>query len=66
VAYVLLVERLERQYLVDRQVLLMRGGEPPPFDQQQQLLDESLEAEPQTVQDIDDEQWELRRALGVA
>ena len=71
-AYVLLVDQLERQVLADRQVaatLLAAGAsgvELPDVADKRRLFDAALVEEPRPVTPIDDEQWELRRALGVA
>lgn len=72
--YVLLLEQLERQTLVDRQVAAAHNAsgryEPvalPSWPEQRQRFDEALAAEPvpAAVSLISEEQRELREALGV-
>lgn len=71
-AYVLLLDRLERQVLADRQVAALQavmsgqGGDLPSFDEQRARFDALLTEEPKALTVVDREQWELRRALGVA
>jgi hypothetical protein len=68
-AYVLLLDKWERQALADRQALIARGVDEglPTLAETQQRLNEALTAEPKpVVVAVDDEQMELRRALGVA
>ena len=70
VAYVLLVEQLERQVLADRQIAALqavisgKGGDLPTLTEARGQLDAALEADPIPV-GVDDEQMRLRRALGV-
>lgn len=70
-AYVLLVEQLERQVLADRQIAALQfvmsgeGGDLPTLAESVAQFDEALVAAPQPA-DVDDEQMRLRRALGVA
>lgn len=68
VAYVLLVEQVERRVLADRSGLIARGAveDLPTLHEAQYRLDEVLAAEPVPVQRVDSEQFRLRRALGVA
>jgi len=68
---VLLLETWERQALADRQALITRGIDEglPTLAETRQRLNEALTAEPKApavVSGPDDEQMELRRALGVA
>jgi hypothetical protein len=70
-AYVLLLEALERQVLADRQVAAVfiaaraEGVDLPSFAEQRARFDAALVAEPVAVQ-VETEQQELRRMLGVA
>ena len=68
--YVLLVERVERAALAERQALAsMKGpgryevGDIPTMEEFRDRFDEALVAEPEVV---NAEQLQLRRALGVA
>jgi hypothetical protein len=66
-----LVERLERQTLADRQIAATliasgRGADMPDMRAQRAAFDAALVEEPAPVTLVDSEQWELRRALGVA
>lgn len=67
----LLVEQVERQALADRQAAasLIAGGakdvDMPEVAERRALLEASLTEEPRVLS-VDSEQWELRRALGVA
>jgi hypothetical protein len=69
---VLLLDELERQVLADRHVaaVLMAAGAKdvtlPSLQEQRQLFDAALSAEPTPLTAVDSEQMELRRALGVA
>lgn len=72
-AYVLLLDQLERLLLADRHVaavLIAAGAEGvtlPTYQERRALFDAALVAEPtQQANEVDDEQMELRRALGVA
>lgn len=74
VVYVLLLEQLERQVLVDRQVAAAHNTsgrfEPvplPSWHEHRQRFDEALEADPAVspVSSLSVEQRELREALGV-
>ena len=68
----LLVEQLERHVLADRQaaaVLMAAGAKDvklPDLAEKRALLDAALVQEPRRLTVVDIEQWELRRALGVA
>jgi hypothetical protein len=70
-AYLLLLEQVERQTLADRQVaafqmvMLGEGGQLPTVAEARQQLDAALIAEPVEATAVDVEQVELRRALGV-
>jgi hypothetical protein len=70
--YAILLERLERRVMADRQAALLvaaLGGRVsvPTFEQERQRFDEALCAQPQPVEPMDREQWELRQVLlGVA
>lgn len=73
-AYVLLLDQMERQVLADRQVaaVLMAAGAKdvrlPSLAEKRAEFDEALAAEPKpsAVSLLSDEQRELREALGVA
>jgi len=71
-AYVLLLDQLERLLLADRHVaavFIAAGGDDvtlPTYRERRLLFDQSLAAEPAPTVDVDPEQMELRRALGVA
>lgn len=71
VAYVLLVEQLERQVTADRQVaaVFIAAGakkvELPQLPEQRRLLEAALVEEPRVLTSVDSKQMELRRALGV-
>lgn len=71
VAYVLLVEQLERQVLADRQIAALQlvmsgqGGDLPTLPDVLTKFDEALLALPAAA-GADDEQLRLRRALGVS
>ncbi len=71
-AYLLLLERLERQVLADRQIAALQlvmsgeGGDLPTLQETREAFDAALVAEPQQGTQVDAEQMELRRALGVA
>jgi hypothetical protein len=72
-AYVMLLDQLERQVLADRHVaaVLMAAGAQdvplPDFTEERARLDAALTEEPATVAShVEVEQLELRRALGVA
>jgi hypothetical protein len=74
-AYVLLLDQLERQVLADRHVaaVLMTAGaegvELPTLYERRAAFDVALVADPvapAVVSEVDSEQMELRRALGVA
>ena len=70
-AYVLLLDSLERHVLAERQIaaVLMAAGAKdvtlPDPQEQRELFDAALSAEPQAAE-VDTEQMQLRRALGVA
>jgi hypothetical protein len=70
-AYLLLVEQVERQTLADRQVAAFQmvmsgeGGQLPTVAEARQQLDAALIAVPVEATAVDVEQAELRRALGV-
>lgn len=70
VAYVLIVEAVERQVLADRQVAALQavmsgeGGDLPTVQEAVNFVDAALLAEPVAV--ADDEQSRLRRALGLS
>jgi len=64
---------LERQVLADRQIVAVLNASGhyeerplPTIAEQRALLDAALVEEPRTLTVVDSEQWELRRALGVA
>jgi hypothetical protein len=67
-----LLENLERQVLADRQVaaVFMAAGSKdmtlPTFAEKRALFDAALVEEPKPVSQVDSEQMELRRVLGVA
>jgi hypothetical protein len=65
---VLLLDQWERQTLADRQGLLASGvrEELPTLFEAQQRLHEALVAEPKRLESVDNEQMELRQAMGVA
>ena len=68
-AYVLLLENWQRQAIADRQALIALGVREglPTFGEVRRRLDEALLAEPDAPEsEVDSEQMELRRALGVA
>ena len=70
-AYVLLIEQLERQALADRQALLVRGvtEDLPSAFSEQQRFDAWLQAEAEAVTPptgLEVNEQELRMALGVA
>lgn len=68
-AYVLLLDKWERQALADRQALITRGvtDDLPSLAGAQAKLDAALEAEPQAPgAGLSVEEYELRVALGVA
>lgn len=71
-AYVLLVEQLERQYLADRTGLAtaaqMSGEDvtPPAWEDQLRELDEALAAEPAPVTELDRTNHLWRQAMGAA
>ena len=71
-AYVWLLEALERQTLADRHVaavLMVAGAKDvtlPSLAEKRAQFDEALVAEPAVVTVLDREQLELRQALGVA
>jgi hypothetical protein len=68
---VLLLDRIERQVLADRQVAATfltagaKGVTLPDFEERRALFDAALVEEPRERL-IDSDQMELRRALGVA
>lgn len=72
VAYVLLVEQVERLTLTEWQAAAFRGAEDLPqlravLGEQRAHLDEALAAEAVTQVPVeDDQQMRLRKALGVA
>lgn len=64
---------LERQVLADRQIVAVLNASGryeerplPTIVEQRALLDAALVEEPRALTVVDSEQWELRRALGVA
>ena len=71
-AYVLLLDELERHVLAERQVVAISNAfsnEPQPlpsFIEYRERFDAALVAEPQPLDVVDAEQMQLRRALGVA
>lgn len=72
-AYVLLLDQLERLLLADRHVVavLRAAGHDiplPTYQERRELFDAALVSEPKPAKadEVDSEQMELRRALGVA
>lgn len=72
VAYVLLLDELERQVLADRHVIAVHNAsgryeeQPlPTFHERRTVFDAALVEEARTT-DVDSEEMQLRRALGVA
>lgn len=71
-AYVVLLDQLERHVLADRHVaaVLMAAGQKdvtlPDLAEKRAVFDAALVEEPKVLAAVDSEQWELRRALGVA
>lgn len=65
-AYVLLLEQWERQFLAAYQAAVAGGAEPPKWHEVQARLDAALVAEPKVLAAVDGDQMELRQALGVA
>jgi hypothetical protein len=69
---VVLLDYMERQVLADRHVaaVLMAAGAKgvtlPDFEERRALFDAALIEPPQAVSQVDGEQMQLRRALGVA
>jgi hypothetical protein len=66
------LERLERQVLADRQIAALQlvmsgeGGNLPTLQDARDQFDAALVADPTVGKQVDPEQMELRRALGVA
>lgn len=71
VAHVLLIERVERQALADRQIAALeavmggKGGDLPTVGDAVAAFDAALLAEPAVRVQVSDDQAALRRALGV-
>lgn len=64
--YVLLLDRIERQTLADRQVAALVGAELPSVGVALERFEELLNSEPQPLTPMDAELLELNRALGVS
>lgn len=68
----MLLDQLERQTLADRHVAAVfmaagaEGVDLPTLMEQRRLLDDALVADLKPADEVDSEQMELRRALGVA